>query len=153
MQMPAMPAMPAMPTMFTMPNLKICLLVGIVIAILFYLSVLIGGGGMRLLESFTGLGATQNTFTMYYMNGCPHCETILPEYRQLVASGQVETDGKKTTIRMLEQGDPQAAPELEANHVKGFPTFILSTAGGENIEYKGDRSIDAMKEFISKNSS
>ena len=136
-----------------MPNIKIMLLVAIVVAILFYLSFLVSGGGMRFMESFTSLGATQNTFTMYYMNGCPHCETVLPEYRQFVASGQVETDGKKTSIRMLEQGDPQAAPELEANNVKGFPTFILSTAGGNNIEYKGDRTIEAMKEFISQNSS
>jgi len=143
----------ALPSMFTMPNIKIALLVAIVVAILFYLSVLIGGGGMRLMENFTGMAAKQNTFTMYYMNGCPHCETVLPSYRQFVASGQVETDGKKTTIRMLEQGDPQAAPELEANNVKGFPTFILSTAAGNTIEYKGDRTVEAMKDFISQNSS
>ena len=143
----------AVPPMFTMPNIKITLLVSIVVAILFYLSFLVSGGGMRFMESFTGLGAKQNTFTMYYMNGCPHCDSVLPEYRQFVASGQVETDGKKTTIRMLEQGDPQAGPELEANNVKGFPTFILSTVTGKNIEYKGDRTIEAMKEFISQNSS
>lgn len=137
----------------TLPNIKILLLSAIVVAILFYLSVLIGGGGMRLLENFTGLGAKYNTFTMYYMNGCPHCETLLPDYRQFVASGQIETDGKKTSIRMLEQGDPQAAPELEANNVKGFPTFVLSTAAGQNIEYKGERTIEAMKDFISQNSS
>jgi hypothetical protein len=136
-----------------MPNIKITLLLAIVIAILFYISFLVSGGGMRVMESFTGLGAKQNTFTMYYMNGCPHCEVILPSYRQFVASGQVETDGKKTTIRMLEQGDSQAAPELEANNVKGFPTFILSTAAGSNIEYKGERTIEAMKDFISQNSS
>jgi hypothetical protein len=143
----------SLPSMFTMPNIKIALLVAIVVAILFYLSVLIGGGGMRLMESFTGMAAKQNTFTMYYMNGCPHCETILPAFRQFVASGQVETDGKKTSIRMLEQGDPQAGPELEANNVKGFPTFILSTAGGSNIEYKGERTVEAMKDFISQSSS
>jgi hypothetical protein len=142
-----------LPSMFTMPNIKITLLVGIVVAILFYLSFLVSGGGMRLMESFTGLAQKQNTFTMYYMNGCPHCETLLPSFRQFVASGQVETDGKKTTIRMLEQGDSQAAPELEANNVKGFPTFILSTAGGNNIEYKGERTVEAMKDFISQNSS
>jgi len=142
-----------LPTMFTMPNIKITLLVGIVVAILFYISFLVSGGGMRLMESFTGLAPKQNSFTMYYMNGCPHCETLLPSFRQFVASGQIETDGKKTTIRMLEQGDPQAAPELDANNVKGFPTFILSTASGSNIEYKGERTVDAMKNFISQNSS
>ena len=52
---------------------------------------------------------------------------------------------------MLEQGDPNAAPELAANNVKGFPTFILSTVSGETLEYSGDRSVDAMKEFIAKN--
>jgi hypothetical protein len=54
---------------------------------------------------------------------------------------------------MLEQGDPQAAPELEAHNVKGFPTFILSTTAGSNIEYKGERTIEAIKDFISQNSS
>jgi hypothetical protein len=54
---------------------------------------------------------------------------------------------------MLEQGDPSAAPELEANNIRGFPTFVLATAGGENIEYKGERTVEAMKAFISENSS
>jgi hypothetical protein len=52
---------------------------------------------------------------------------------------------------MLEQGDPTAAPELEANNVKGFPTFVLSTVDGKNIEYSGDRRVSAMREFISNN--
>jgi len=143
MQMPA----------FNLPNIKILLLVGVVLAILFYLSILVGGGATKFLDGFTGLGQKQNTFTMYYMNGCPHCESVLPDYRTFVASGQVENNGKKTTIRMLEQGDPSAAPELEANNIRGFPTFVLATAGGENIEYKGERSVEAMKAFISENSS
>ena len=105
---------------------------------------------MQTLENFTGLGESVNTFTLYYMDGCPHCESILPEFRTFVASGQIETNGKKTKIRMLEQGNPEAAPELEANNVKGFPTFILSTVTGKNIEYGGDRTVAAMKEFIAK---
>jgi hypothetical protein len=85
------------------------------------------------------------------MNGCPHCESILPAYKDFAAAGQIVTNGKKTKIRMLEQGDPSAAPELEANNVSGFPTFILSTADGKNLEYQGERTISAMKDFISKN--
>ena len=131
-----------------LPSARILLVVAIVLAILCYISALLYGGGMRGIENFVGLGETMNTFTLYYMDGCPHCESILPEYRQFVASGQVESNGKKTKIRMLEQADPEAAPELEANNVKGFPTFVLSTAEGKNIEYKGDRTVAAMKEFI-----
>ena len=134
-----------------MPNIRILLLVTIVLAILFYMSTLLSGGGMQRFEFFTNLGESTNTFTMYYMNGCPHCEVLLPEFRTFVASGQIETNGKKTKIRMLEQGDPTAAPELEANNVKGFPTFVLSTVDGKNIEYSGDRRVSAMREFISNN--
>ena len=134
-----------------LPNIRILLLLAIVLAIMFYLSTLISGGGMQRLENFTGLSETQNTFTLYYMNGCPHCESILPDFRTFVASGQIETNGKKTKIRMLEQGNPEAAPELEANNVKGFPTFIMSTVDGKNLEYGGERSVSAMKDFIAKN--
>jgi hypothetical protein len=52
---------------------------------------------------------------------------------------------------MIEQGDSSAAAELEANNVKGFPTFILSTVDGKTVEYNGDRNVEAMKEFISQN--
>ena len=52
---------------------------------------------------------------------------------------------------MLEQGDPSAAPELESNNVKGFPTFILSTVDGKNLEYQGERSIPAIGQFINQN--
>jgi hypothetical protein len=134
-----------------MPNVRILLLVAIVLAILFYMSTLLSGGGMQRFDFFTDLGESVNTFTMYYMNGCPHCESILPEFRTFVASGQIETNGKKTKIRMLEQGDPSAAPELEANNVKGFPTFVLSTVDGKTVEYNGDRTVSAMREFISGN--
>ena len=135
-----------------MLNLRLVLVVTLVVVILGYLSILISGGGLNL-DGFTGLTPKANTFTLYYMNGCPHCETILPEYKNFAASGQFVGNGTTTEIRMLEQGNPAADPELKANNVKGFPSFILSTAAGKNIEYKGDRTISAMKEFISANAS
>jgi len=133
-----------------MLNLRIALISGVVIAILVYLAILVTGSRPQL-DGFTGLSPETNSFTLYYMNGCPHCESILPAYKEFAAAGQIVTSGKKTQIRMLEQGDPNAAPELAANNVKGFPTFIMSTASGESIEYSGDRTISAMKEFITKN--
>lgn len=101
-------------------------------------------------DAFADLGEKTNVFTLYYMNGCPHCETILPEYKKFAAAGQINTNGKKTKIRMLEQGDPSAAPELEARNVKGFPTFVLSTADGKYIEYQGERSVPAIGQFINQ---
>jgi thiol-disulfide isomerase/thioredoxin len=133
-----------------MPNVRILLVVAIALAILSYISVLMAGRGLRR-DAFTDLGEKVNIFTLYYMNGCPHCEEILPAYKEFAAAGQINQGGKKIKIRMLEQGDPAAAPELEANNVKGFPTFILSTVDGQNIEYKGDRTVPAITEFITQN--
>jgi len=102
-------------------------------------------------DAFTDVGEKANVFTLYYMNGCPHCESILPEYKKFAAAGQVQVNGKKTKIRMLEQGDPAAAPELEARNVKGFPTFVLGTADGNYLEYQGERSVSAIQQFIGQN--
>jgi len=133
-----------------LPNARILLIVGLVLAIILYLSVLMGYGGLKM-DAFSDLAEKTNVFTLYYMNGCPHCESILPEYKKFAASGQVNMNGKKTKIRMLEQGDPNAAAEIEARNVKGFPTFFLSTADGKHLEYQGERSVPAIGQFISQN--
>jgi hypothetical protein len=133
-----------------MANMRLILVVSIVIAIIAYIAVITMDRDFRM-DAFADLGEKTNTFTMYYMNGCPHCESILPDFKKLVAAGQVTLNGKKTQFRMLEQADPAAAPELEARNVKGFPTFYLATADKNFIEYQGDRSASAIKEFIGQN--
>jgi hypothetical protein len=132
-----------------LPNARILLVVGLVLVILVYVWIVMTNKGLSY-DAFADIGEKTNVFTLYYMNGCPHCETILPEYKKFAAAGQITSNGKKTKIRMLEQGDSSAAPELEANNVKGFPTFILSTADGKNIEYQGERSIPAIGQFINQ---
>ena len=103
------------------------------------------------MDGFTGTGETLNTFTLYYMNGCPHCETLLPDYKTFAAKGQLETNGKKTKIRMVEQGDSSAAAEMEPLGIKGFPTFYMKTSDGNTLEYNGERTISAITNFISQN--
>jgi len=134
-----------------MVNIKLVLLVSLVLAILSFLGILVSGASLK--QRINGFADKANSFTLYYMNGCPHCETLLPAYKEFVAAGEFESNGVTTQIRMLEQGDPAAAPELEANNVKGFPTFILKTASGGSMEYKGDRTVAAMKAFIQENAS
>jgi hypothetical protein len=130
--------------------MRLILVVAIVLAVIAYISVLVNDTSLSM-DAFADLGEKMNVFTMYYMNGCPHCESILPDYKKFVADGQFRLNGKKTQIRMLEQADPAAAPELEARSIKGFPTFILGTADGKFVEYQGDRSIGAIKNFIGQN--
>jgi len=132
-----------------MANLRTTLMVGLLVAIVVYVSVVLVGRMKT--DAFADLGEKMNVFTLYYMNGCPHCETILPAYKKFAASGQVDINGKKTKIRMVEQGDSSAASELEARNIKGFPTFYLETATGKLIEYQGERSVDPIRQFIGQN--
>lgn len=137
-----------------MANVKLILVVGIAIVIMAYLGLLVSGASLKYrIDGFTGLSPNTNSFTLYYMNGCPHCVSILPAYKEFAASGQYVQNGKTTQIRLLEQGDPDAAPELAANNIKGFPTFVLVTAAGRTLEYSGERTVPAMKEFITANAS
>jgi thiol-disulfide isomerase/thioredoxin len=131
-----------------LPNVRVLLIVGIVFAIIVYLYLLYAG---KKHDAFVDVGQATNVFTLYYMNGCPHCETILPIYKNFAAAGQVELDGKKTKIRMVEQSDPSASTEIEERNIKGFPTFVLKTRDGKYIEYQGDRTIPAITQFIKTN--
>jgi hypothetical protein len=134
-----------------LPNIRIILLVSVVVVILVYLALLLSGRGLSM-DGFANLGANQNAFTLYYMNGCPHCESILPEYKAFQASGQYKSaSGAVTSIKMFEQADPAAASGIQANNVKGFPTFIFTSKDGKNMPYNGDRTVPAMKAFIDQN--
>lgn len=135
-----------------MPTIRKILIGSILVAILAYIGMLVSGRSFRK-DGYSDLGEKLNTFTLYYMNGCPHCESILPDYKNFAAAGQIVSDGTKTEIRLLEQGDPAAAPGIKTNSISGFPTFIMNTAAGENLEYKGERTIPAIKTFINSNAS
>jgi thiol-disulfide isomerase/thioredoxin len=132
-----------------MSNIRIGLVSLLAVAILAYIAILIRGGGFRM-DGFTGVGQPQNTFTLYYMNGCPHCESILPAYKTFAAKGQFEANGKKTKIRMVEQGEPSAAAEMEPLGIKGFPSFFMKTSDGNTVEYNGERTVSAISTFITQ---
>ena len=134
---------------FVLPNAKILMVTGVALAILVFLYVLRVGGNV---QGFSDMGATaaRPSFTMYYMNGCPHCETILPEFRTFASSGMVLSNGSTVDIKLLEQADPEAQAGINENQIKGFPSFVLKKADGTNVPYEGDRDVNSCKAFITK---
>jgi hypothetical protein len=131
-----------------MRGIRVALVVAIVVAILAYASILVSGGGMRR-DGFTGVGPNDPTFTLFYMNGCPHCDSIMGDFDKWAAAGQIMSNDKSVKIRKLER--QEAGPLLDQKGVEGFPTFILTTADGRDIEYKGGRSAGEYEQFIQKN--
>jgi len=130
-----------------MTTVAIALVVAIVVATLAYIAILYTGGGLSSMDGFTDTAGP--TFTMYYMNGCPHCEKIKPDFQKFVAAGQTVVNGKAVKVRMLEQGE--ATSEVKSLGIQGFPSFYLATADGGNVEYTGERNVPAYMDFIKQN--
>jgi hypothetical protein len=136
-----------------MTTVAIALVVAVVVATLAYLAILYTGGGLLSMDDMSSMdGFTDTsgpTFTMYYMNGCPHCEKIKPDFQKFVAAGQTVVNGQAVKVRMLEQGE--ATSEVKSLGIQGFPSFYLATADGGNVEYTGERNVPAYMDFIKQN--
>jgi thiol-disulfide isomerase/thioredoxin len=130
---------------------KLILLILILLGILglagFYVLGSTFGRGISGFQS--GSAPAMNSFTMYYADWCPHCQTIKPEFTEFSNRGSVEVAGKKCEIRMIDAAkNPEAA---KGKPVKGFPTFLLETTDGKIVEYQGERNTDGWLAFINKN--
>ena len=125
-------------------NWKLILLAVVIVGLLGY----IYWSRSSNIESFKVPAPEQNTFTMYYADWCGHCKKAKPEMEELVKKGVIEKNGKKCEIRMI---SPETEPDKAAGKpIKGFPTFLMETADGQVVEYKGERSTDGYLEFINK---
>ena len=90
---------------------------------------------------------SEDTFTMFYANWCPHCKTAKPDFEGWMDKGPVKVGSRSVKLRMVEQGEDKAG-EMKKKNVTGFPTFLLETTDGQTIEHKGARSTDAYLQFL-----
>lgn len=98
-------------------------------------------------EGFASTGETneRGTFTMYYADWCPHCQTAKPLFKQFMGNGVITIDGRQVRARMVEEKQYKKGVDPD---VKGYPTFIYSDAAGHTTEYNGPRSVDGWMEFL-----
>jgi thiol-disulfide isomerase/thioredoxin len=96
-------------------------------------------------EGFEGA----DTFTLYYAKWCPHCKTIAPIFADFSKDGSINVGGKTVFLTMLE-ADEDAA-KMKGKPVKGFPTFLLEKANGQNVEFDGERTPEGWKKWLAAN--
>jgi thiol-disulfide isomerase/thioredoxin len=118
--------------------------VGVTVIVVAVVAGLYFSGKLKLKSGFQG---GKDQFTMYYAQWCPHCKTAKPEFEKLVGQSPMKVGDKSITVRMLEQGE-DAAGEMKEKKVSGFPTFLLETADGNTIEYKGERTTEGFLKFL-----
>ena len=92
-------------------------------------------------ESFQNSGPK---VVLFYVPWCPHCKNMMPEWKQL----EQNLEGTQTKVDKVNcEEKPDVAKE---NEVDGFPTIILFK-DGKSIPYEGDRTAEAIKDFVENN--
>ncbi len=97
-------------------------------------------------EGFQSGSGGADVFTMYYADWCPHCKAVKPAFQEWSKNGFVTIAGKNVQVRMVEQSEKPE--EVAAKGVKGFPTFMLETADGKQVEFQGDRTPEGYLKFL-----
>lgn len=100
-------------------------------------------------EGFTGTGGGADTFTLYYAEWCPHCQSVKPAFQEWGKNGFVSIAGRNVKVQAVQ---PEKEPEkMGGVKVRGYPTFMLTTADGKSVEYQGDRTPEGYMKFLEEN--
>lgn len=89
----------------------------------------------------------KNVFVKFYAPWCGHCKALAPVYEELA---QAYADDKDVIIAEMDA----TANEVADINIRGFPTLKFFKAGGNGknvVDYEGDRTLEALKEFVEKN--
>ena len=90
---------------------------------------------------------SQTTFIKFYAPWCGHCKALAPTYEKLAEEYKNDPD-----VLIAEMD--ATANEVEDVNIRGFPTLKFFKAGGEGksvIDFEGERTLEALKEFVEKN--
>lgn len=83
---------------------------------------------------------------LVYMNGCGHCEKMMPEWEK--AHKKNQTGIKMRKVEMNQKGGKELC---ERHNINGFPTIILLENGKKLKDYDGERNEGSIIEFLKLN--
>ena len=87
--------------------------------------------------------ANPSVFTMFEMDGCPHCVKAKPQFASM---GPTMTIGGSTVEMRTVKSDSPLCAEYG---VEGFPSFFLDHAG-KRTRYQGERTKNGFVEFLQR---
>ena len=97
-----------------------------------------------LVEGFLGKKSLDKgtKLIFFHMDGCPHCETMKPEWEKLKTLNS-------SNITLEDYERKQKADLVEKFSISGFPAIILTDDNNEKVdEYSGKRTADALNKYI-----
>jgi len=91
-------------------------------------------------EGFDG----QKTLLLCHMNGCGHCDKLMPEWDNFARENKTDILTKKVEAN-------EDTSLMKKHQVEGFPTILLLGSNGEKLDtYDGDRTKDGLLSYLQK---
>lgn len=81
---------------------------------------------------------------LFHSHNCIHCVRMLDEWKKFVEL--VESEYKNIEIKTIESAD---ISDKDSSRYSGYPTIIF-VVGGKDIQYEGNRTLEAFKQFLDK---
>ena len=82
---------------------------------------------------------------LFHADWCGHCKNFMPTWNKAKTSLQ-------SSDVVLKDFEAETNKEvMKENEVSSFPTLKFFKKNGEIVEYEGDRTLEALEEFIEKN--
>lgn len=115
---------------------------GIVLIALIVILVIIR---LKVSEGFQGAGPS---VVICKADWCGHCKKAAPEFQKLEAASPITlANGTQATVKILDADKDKEA--IKKYNVRGYPS-ILIVNGSETTEYPGERTHDAVVEFLNQ---
>tara|TARA_Y100000389_G_scaffold39622_1_gene34070 strand:+ start:239 stop:697 length:459 start_codon:yes stop_codon:yes gene_type:complete len=86
-------------------------------------------------------GSKGVTFTLYYVEWCPHCKVVKPEWKKL------ENDPDLEHITIVKINCEENESVVQEKNIEGFPTILLNNNGKEEA-YNGNREYADFKNYL-----
>lgn len=88
------------------------------------------------------MGKNDNvSFTLYYVDWCPHCKSIKPDWEKL------EKDKELKHININKVNCEENEEIVQEKNIEGFPTILLNNNGKEEA-YNGGREYADFKKYL-----
>jgi thiol-disulfide isomerase/thioredoxin len=94
-------------------------------------------------------GGADKSLVICKADWCGHCKKAAPEFQKLVAASPMTLkDGSKIVVKVLDADKDKT--EISKYKVRGYPTILVDN-NGQTTEYPGERTADAVIDFLNSN--
>lgn len=96
-------------------------------------------------ETFDNYVATGNHFVKFYAPWCGYCKKLAPTWEKLAESLHFTTNVRVSQVDCTEHKEV-----CQRFEVKGYPSLLWIVDGQKIEKYSGDRSIEDLKSYVSR---